>query len=212
MADKYNGAFTGAQIDEAIGKALNGTLMNAETYDPQGKATDIFKYVDEHAPSGGSGVHIGPEPPTNGETAWYDTDDKQGSFYTAKQVDELLKSKEDLDPSWLNANFVTKSRAGVSKYKNGLVVMDLTLKIVPASFSNWSLVGTLPENYLPRGGNLNFVAAWAASGKYNITPVLAQIELASGNVYLATDSSVSCGANAMLYMNVAYQSADMEVQ
>lgn len=48
---KYNGAFTGAQIDEAIGKVLNVTPMNAEIYDPQGKATDIFEYVDERSAS-----------------------------------------------------------------------------------------------------------------------------------------------------------------
>ena len=89
---------------EAAKQAAAEGTMKKTVYDPQGKETDIFKYVDEHTGGGGSGVHIGPEPPTNGETVWIDTDEQEGSFYTAAQVNELLANKVSMKLVWSNEN------------------------------------------------------------------------------------------------------------
>lgn len=68
--------------------------------------TGLWEKVGIPTSGGGvSTVHIGSEPPTDANAnMWYDTDDQQGSFYTAEQVDELLSGKVSMELLWENAS------------------------------------------------------------------------------------------------------------
>lgn len=81
------------------GKSLAGDItlsasdlgaMEASIYDPQGIATDIFSYVNEHA----ANIPI-TSTPDNDVNIWIDPneDDQNDIFYTAGEVNDLLANK-----------------------------------------------------------------------------------------------------------------------
>lgn len=69
---------TDANVWIDTSEELTGVVagMLSAVYDPQGKKTDIFKYVDDALAgfTGGSGVEIGADEPVEGDV-WIDTDD-----------------------------------------------------------------------------------------------------------------------------------------
>lgn len=58
----YIGAYSGQQIDGALGKVLDGALLEKKTYDPHGKSRDVFAYADMAAAEAkeGSIAHMQP--------------------------------------------------------------------------------------------------------------------------------------------------------
>lgn len=87
--------------------------MSTSVYDPQGKATDVFQYVDDAVSNVGSGIEFDNEEPAEGDV-WIDTDDDgesgtlvysfngrigavvpQSGDYTAEMVGAYTKEEVD---------------------------------------------------------------------------------------------------------------------
>lgn len=89
--------------------------------------TGLWEKVGIPTSGGGvSTVHIGSEPPTDANAnMWYDTDDQQGSFYTAEQVDELLSGKVSMELIWENASYNSEFAAQTVNFSKNLNEGDM---------------------------------------------------------------------------------------
>lgn len=58
-----------------------GAGMPPSIYDPQGRKTDVFEYIDNKAITGGSGISISPDEPVDAKI-WIDTDDGPTGEYS----------------------------------------------------------------------------------------------------------------------------------
>ncbi len=78
------------QPDPSVGTMESKDYYNLSKYVSQ----EVERILGEGNVSAGSGIHVGPEPPTNGETVWIDTDEAGSGIDVTAEVGQTIVVEE----------------------------------------------------------------------------------------------------------------------